>query len=902
MSLRTLSLPLLVSLFVLLGGCSGGSSGSSSSTPSCADPSDKFCLVSCNLGCSVSGSCLVTEIAQNQPIVLNFSLPIDPATVTNTSVSLKTANGESPTGRFVVDGSSLVFQPEARLVGGNTVFGFRPQETYLLSLLAGSNAALRATSGELLATPVVCSLSVTRGLIDLDGQPPTAELLVPTATSEVDPRSPIVVRFSELINTSNFGINTEVSPIRYTLARSSTDPVSGALICPGGADAKEGPILIQGVPVASVEINGDVPQTVVTLQPAVSLPSGGCVYVWIQAGAVRDLAGTPSVESVFRFTLAAGSSEPQTVTETFASDQRLDRVASGGSWVGGVATPANLGGRGVHGSFNPSDGAVDGTGAFVWNTDLQLIPAERALFGSSRPEFLQVVDGQFEFTDFIVPSGVRVRFRGSKPAVIRVRGQVRIDGELLLDGGVPSTTFDPAATLGGGFPPTYLAVDGQNPAPGGAGGGDGGRGARGCSGTQALPENSGQRGEDLVVPAGSGYAGMVAGTGGRGGPLFPASGLFQDVTLNLFGSICGQLAGGGGGGNFLGGAAPGRAIATFSPAPGNVTDLGPNGPVGNSLPAVVLPPSGVSSLEHFLVGGAGGGGGGSQPLNMTTQQIGSEMRPWHAGAAGCGGGGAIALRAGHSVTLSGSGRISARGGGGITFNGTSPNPANPPSPGGAGSGGSILIQVENVALLSQGGVLDVRGGAENRLIKSQFLPPPAESSGGAGGRGFARIEADNISANQVGTIEPSASAQGDHFGPMDDTDDFSGFVSLWRPTRQVFEPGYISYRLTAVIQGQQVVFSDSTAPGEFNPANRDDLPLRIYLQGGSVNASSELLEGEPTVWVDFVNPNAGGLSISTANDADGQPVDATGFRFMILFNRTVETDIVIEEFTVTFQP
>ncbi len=884
MSLRSFGLLLLLTVGACLSGCTGGSTTPRLPTPQCSDPGQKFCLISCNLGCSVSGGCRVTEIAQNQSVVLTFSQNIDPNSVTNTSVSLKTPNGESPFGRFFVDGTSLVFQPEARLVGGSTEFGFRTQETYVLSLLSGSPAALRSVSGNILAAPLVCTLSVTQGLIDLDGQPPTAELLLPQTTTDVDPGSAIVVRFSELVDTSNFGINTQVSPIQYTLSRA--DVVNGVRTCPGG---NRGSTLIQGVPVASVEIDNGVPRTVVTLQPAVDLPSGSCVFVLIEAGAVHDVAGTPGAAALFKFTVVASSSGPETLTETFANDQRLDRTVSGGTWTGGVGTPATLGGRGVHGSFTPSDGVSNGTGTFVWDTDMQTIPSERALFGTSRPEFLQVTDGQFEFTDFVVPSGVRVRFKGSKPAVIRVRGEVRIDGEVHVDGGVSNVTFNPAPTLGTGG--MYIPNPGESPVAGGAGGGAGGHGAVGADGVTPLPANAGQPGEDLVVPAGSGYVGHVAGTGGHGGPLFPASGLRSSVTFTLFSALSGQLAGGGGGGDFLGGATGGAATQSYGAG-----DLGPSTTPGTAT-TYRARPMGVSSLDHYTVGGSGGGGGGSQPLDMGPTDVNTSMKPWNAGASGCGGGGAIAIRAGGSLTVGGPGVVSCRGGGGLAYSST--NGGLFPSPGGAGSGGSILLQVENSGQLSLGGLLDVRGGAANTLHIVAFAGlGTANATSGAGGRGYVRVEADGVTMAQVGQVQPAAASNTNAFGSMDDQDDYSGFASLWRSTRQVFQPGYVNYRLVARIAGQSVTFTDSTLPGEFNPANRDDLPLRVYIQGGPVNASNDQLEGVPSPWVDFVNPDAGpsiGDFVTTGN-----PI--TGFRFMIIFNRAVESDVVVEEFSVTYQP
>src|SRR5690606_31776399 len=147
--------------------------------------------------------------------------------------------------------------------------------------------------------------------------------------------------------------------------------------------------------------------------------------------------------------------------ETFSSDTRMDKLVSGGSWNGGLGIPAVRGGSGKHGSFDPNIGIPGAEpGTFLFNTDNPPIPAENTLFGEPVPP---VTDGVFEFTDFVVPAGVKIIFRGSKPAVIRVRGTLQVDGELTVDGSAPPGDFDGTAKLVLG---QHQPATGQDGAPG----------------------------------------------------------------------------------------------------------------------------------------------------------------------------------------------------------------------------------------------------------------------------------------------------------------------------------------------------------------------------------------------------------------------------------------------------
>jgi hypothetical protein len=137
-----------------------------------------------------------------------------------------------------------------------------------------------------------------------------------------------------------------------------------------------------------------------------------------------------------------------------------------------------------------------------------------------------------------------------------------------------------------------------------------------------------------------------------------------------------------------------------------------------------------------------------------------------------------------------------------------------------------------------------------------------------------------VGANNVGVLAAN------------DGDLRTGFQAKWRSTRQIFPPRILYYQVTARVNGQQVVYTDD--PAAFNPADRNDLPLRIYFQGGRVNPATNALEGTPGPWRNYVAETApGGQSI--AEDR------ATGFRFMIMFNRDIETDVVVEDVTVIIE-
>src|SRR6185436_11017889 len=113
---------------------------------------------------------------QNQVVVFNFNTDVDPLTVNPSSIQFRTAAGDAPVGEFLVHGSIVEFVPQVLVVGGQTFFGFRAGETYTLTLPggAGDPNSVRSTSGTALKAKIACTLNGTRGIVDLNGVPPSA--------------------------------------------------------------------------------------------------------------------------------------------------------------------------------------------------------------------------------------------------------------------------------------------------------------------------------------------------------------------------------------------------------------------------------------------------------------------------------------------------------------------------------------------------------------------------------------------------------------------------------------------------------------------------------------------------------------------------------------------------------
>lgn len=852
--MRVLSSLLPILPAVMLLACSGSSNPSALKGVRCVGSAEgsNFCLASCNLGCSTVG-CAITEIPQNQPLVFDFTQDVDPSTVNSSTISLKTATGESPVGEFRVEKNRISFVPSVIVQGGLTVFGFRANQTYILTLPGGPNETMtvRSTSGQKLSNTFSCSLTVSKGIVDLDNAPPTAVLLQPTATTNVSRETLILLEFSEYIDIGPFqGGSTQTSPIQYRLRR--TRVVGGRLECDTSKPAE----LLEGTPRA--ELDTANARTRISLKPAIKLPGEVCVEVEVTEQ-VKDLSGRAARRQLFQFTTQPSSAVEQSLVEGFASDLQMEKDASSGTWSGGRALPGLVGGDGKLGDFNPTHGVSLGGNVYQWSTDNQSIPGDTTLSGRTET----VTDGVFNFRNLKLASGITVVFVGSKKPILRVRGNCEIQGKFVVSGAdlqVHNGKTSATGQLGGA---------------GGPGGGRGGAGADRGDGVANRPNFNGQNGEDVQLPAGHAYAGRQVGTGGKGSLQFPTSGLNSAVTYNAFsGSFSGQISAGGGGGGFRTPGGIGRATNTA----GNVaTDLGPASQGGIQFDILPLP-GGAKSLDHFLVGGSGGAGGGSHPYFSPRGGV----PGWVSGAAGSGGGGVLALRVGRNLQMSQGSAIEARGGRGTAANNVTFGPA---APGGGGSGGSVLLQVGGQP--SMGGLLDVRGADPSTVdLGVSYL---AKCEGGLGAPGYLRLEVpSDPSVGLVGAAQPPATA--DNVGLLADTDPVVGAQSKWYTTREVFPPVWLRYEIEAEVNGVPKLFSDDAARGplaEYGSSSE----VWFLVQGAKVGADGQPGSGTIGPW----HPRVAGPDSLMQDDR------YTGYRFLLFFNRASVQNIVVKKITVYYR-
>ncbi|MEO6594383.1 MAG: Ig-like domain-containing protein, partial [Planctomycetota bacterium] len=861
-------------------GCSSGGSDSTTSVKIHCFNGAAFCIISCDLGCGQTG-CSISEVAENQRVRFVFSDSLAPASVNAASVSIRTITGVQPDGDFLVAGRELTFVPRVRTVNGVSSFGFLRNETYIITLAGGATAAqgIRSVSGATLTQEFSCTVIASRGILDADQLPPTVELLSPTnlAAAPLDPS--IVLRFSELIDTT---------PLQATLGASSPIRMILRGVINGACDLDEEGIALQGIPRLSTEIVGTTEVTVVTIQPTVQLPGNSCITVSVTAD-LRDLSGRQAIPADFRFLTVPGVATQITITETFANETRLDVPISGGSWSNG-AKPGVLGGDGRHGSFAPNHGTSNATGEFEFNTDDFQVTAARSLLGQA----YHITDGKFYFSDFILPEGSKVRFKGTVPPQIYVRGRAEVRGQILINGAeLPSwvPTLGPATgqkvstfDARGGLTAT-VQVDGQPGTFGGVGGGRGGQGGRECLGSgpelvAGVTVNNGQPGQNVRVPAGHAYAGSAGSTGANGSVMTPTTGTLP-TSPPLLGSIYrGMFSPGGSGGGFSGPGGISTATALPTTSVGIPMLIGAAPAAGLAFPLLPFPPlPNYSSLNHFVVGGSGGGGGASHLFSTQQFVQNSPGQLFVAGGGGTGGGGAMALRVGRDLVIGNTALLNARGGEGVIYNGDSPtNPATDldlgvSSPGGGGSGGSVLLQ--SGTTLTVAGTIDVRGSTGSRTA---FITPAATnvlSQAGAGAPGFYRLEAaGNITFG--GTGLPAYNAA-NNSGALTDRDQFSGCTSKWYPAGTIFPPQWLRYELDvdATGTGPVVTYTDSGAPGT-QKANDPNLPVSILFQGARLDQSGTApLPGLPKDWREGIGAGAGpGISQDSV----------TGFRFNMTFN------------------
>lgn len=869
----TASLALIVAL-AGLAGCSGGGAGTVGAANFSCNGSDALalCLQNCNLGCSTTG-CLRTDIAQNEIIILQFSKDVDPATVDPTTIRLRTAAGEQPVGQLFVNGNQVEFVPTLLVSGGQTFFGFRPNEVYTLTIPGGKNEpnSVRSTSGQRFLSTYSCTLVASQGIRDINGVPPSAHLITP-ATAQIGSApidTLIQIEFNEMVDVTPFLNGT---PVTFSVRRTRVE--NGQRLC----DSNSEPQNLPGTPRLDFDPARGV--SVLTFTPAVSLPSGVCVEVNVTS-AVVDLSGHPAEPQTFSFLTVQLPLQEYQLSEEFDDDTHLDRSNSGGQWAGGVATFARIGGDGRHGEFAPDlgsfQGQIGGKDTYVFNTDATTIPATNTLTGSP----MSVSDGNYYFSSMFVPANVRLRFIGSHPPVFHVAGAVDILGEIDIAGG----SLAPLSTTS-----TVGQPGGSAGIFGGAGGRGGDKILTGTIGAQAA--NQGQAGESAHVVGGRAYATTAAQSGGRGSTVFPASGL-NSALIFAAGTVTytpSASAGGGGGGLWTAGA-DGRVVTNNHPdpvllVPPRLDAMGPNATGGTAVQFFPFPPASGSTKSslHFLVGGSGGGGAASNAalsINVAPS--------WAAGQAGGGGGGAIGVRAGDALAFGPAARVLANGG---TAANTANGGTSAPAPGGGGSGGTVLLQ--SGRLVDVSGLINVLGGTGGSYNRTAGGSAPAGAAvtiaGGNGSNGFIRLEAPGtVSTALLPNTTPAATT--DNVGVLTETDDRVSCRSNWYSTGLVFGPEFVRYEIHATVNGQAVVYSDDTTVSSV-AAGGPNAALDLYLQAAQLDVSSgAVLQSRP--WRKSVITTATQVGIAS----DG----LNGYRFVLVQDRTNAATVTVDKFVVVYR-
>jgi hypothetical protein len=872
-------LALLVALgglasLVGLSSCSGGGSTVGSTGFSCSGPNPRaICLQSCNLGCSPTG-CARTDIAQNEIVILSFSEPIDPNSVNSSSIRFRTPSGDEPVGEFYVRDNRVEFVPTLSISGGQTFFGFTTGETYTMTIVGGADqpAVVRSTSGKPFERTLTCTLQSTRGIVDQNGVPPRATLIVPTPNqaSAAPLDTDIQLEFNELIDFTPFLSGTQ-SPVTFAVRRTRAS-LSGGREC----DPNSAPQTLPGTQSLTFDAARSV--SVLSFRPSQLLPGNVCIEVGITDG-VRDLSGRTAQPQTFTFLTQVVPLTDFTIRERFDDNLQLDPDASAATWGGGFATFARIGGDARHGPFSTAlafdtNTTIDGRRVFELNCNNTIIPASNTTTGSP----IAVTDGRFFFSTMVVPSDVRLRFVGTVPPIVTVSGRCEILGDIEAMG--QSLTALPG----------FGVTTGQ---PGGAGGifgGEGGQGGDRAVGTIAAgPASNGRNGQDARLLAGHAYFGAQVGSGGRGSVMFPASGLNSQLQYGSsppptpIAYAVSACAGGGGGGLVEPGGV-GQVVSNNHPNPTQF--MGPVAAGGTALQLFPIPAGARSSL-HFLVGGSGGGGAAS---NATLFISLSPTSPWAVGGGGGGGGGAVALRAGDVLRVAPTGRLLLAGGRAADNLGIGSGAQI--APGGGGSGGSLVLQSGRAAEIT--GLVDVRGGAGGSFSRSSSpsVPPAGASvqiAGGAGSKGFVRLETPTApTLTQLASMQPAATA--DNIGVLTERDDVVGCRSRFYSTGLIFGPEFARYEIVAVVDGVPTIFSDD--PTVSTVAAGPGAPVRALFQAASLDLTTGVaLETRP--WRTSVRSSPSQTGIAS----DG----LNGFRFMLFVDRAFAQDVTIDEVRVVYR-
>lgn len=538
-----------------LSACSGSAS---------SDFSGDLFVTSCSIGCSDGSdgrevTCGVVNVTENQEISILFSLPVNPATISSSTLQVTdTANGTSPEGlRFVdpLDPRRVIFRPSIAFENGGVSFSFETNRTYEI-IVPGTNQGdtgpfILSNEGNANTSRLRCSVETTEGIADIVPGNPIVKVFADRVTSfdanqmplttervqigldpadlvtEISRFSQVFFEFNELMFLPTVADNgTGQSP--FIKVRFDRD---GSLAT-AGQDQFDLPGVYEFF-VDQVSLTTDLVFT-----PEGTIPSAGTdainpnLLVVRIPSSVTDAAGNPVttetgggiLAAVPEFIAFAEITIPEN-GESFDTNEFEDPNGTGAVWANGILAPGISGGSGRLGELRVLAGET-----VILNTVSQAFPLEAISevdvigngSGPNYPRVITIVGGVFEFSKIIIEPSATLKIEGINPARLLSRGSCIVAPNAIIDvSGESAVAHDSLLPLPSDTEAPTL------PGPSGGTGGFGGdradlTGNAGLlAGTVGGIENpTGVRAGRSGVGIGGGASALGSGTGGA---PFPAA-------------------------------------------------------------------------------------------------------------------------------------------------------------------------------------------------------------------------------------------------------------------------------------------------------------------------------------------------------------------------------------------
>lgn len=561
------SLPVALTGLMLLAGCGAGSGGDGIS--------GELFVEACSLACSdgaggVQVNCGVVNVTENVEISVLFSEPIDPASITPSTLQVTdVGNGTAPDGlRFIdpLDPRRVIFRPAITFVGGGVAFSLQQNRSYEIRIpgvqQGDAGPFIRGVSGSENQSRLLCTIFTSEGVEDIVPGNPEVDVFVDVATSFGPGGEPLTTERQQ--------IGSDVGSAVENVARTSkiyfefnelmnlptvANVVSGESLTIFVELDTDGDITTSGgdrIPIPGsfeLEVDQFALTTAATFTPFGEIPSAGQnrrLLVVRVTTLVKDIANNP-VTSASGGGVLVAVPEILTFGELFLpdsdgegfTDSTLENInQTGAPWGSGQLAVGLTGGSGRHGAIRINAGET-----LSLSTDSQDFPATgigqidvigNDAGGSTYPTSLTVTDGVFELSSLVIePTGTLV-LQGSNPARLLVRGRCELQPGSVIDiSGESATEHDSTVAKNRGE--ATAPAGGPNGASGGRGGDRADMGATNLTTAGALSNPGAIRAGE----SGGGVGGSAVAAG-VGGAEYPAAGtepLEASVTITSIGGM-----------------------------------------------------------------------------------------------------------------------------------------------------------------------------------------------------------------------------------------------------------------------------------------------------------------------------------------------------------------------------